>query len=286
MDREKLAFVFIGLLLFILGFDVLMIVHYVKNLSGPSLIAVASILGGTFLACMAAWFCCKPKAWLWLKIAAFACKIVLIGVGGLSATAIITLYFHQKNEAKAAEVANVQLAQKTESEIAKLKAQKESRTAEQDAELKRLETLKQAAVELRRTAGAQAARQFIQQNSGTATLSTPEPEATPNLVAAAEKVNQQAAKIEEQHTFKAWLLEYADGGVYYVPTAANLLVFIVLSAFLMFGRTSETSATSQQSGNSKQPPGFTPPMQPAPATAKHGGNTTVSSGNTFIPPSQ
>lgn len=256
MNKEKLAFVFIGLLLFILGFDALMIVHYIKNLSGPSLIAIGSIIAGTFLAFMAAWFCCKPNAPQVLKIAAFSSKIVLIIVGGLSAVAIITLYFHDKAEAKARQSASVQQAAGTEQEIAKMEAKRKAKEADQKAELDRMNALKQAAIDLRKVAGARAANNFIEKNSGAIAVATPEPTPTVSLIAAAQEVSKTEAKEEERHTFKQWLLEYADGGVYYFPTAANLLVFIGLSGVLLFGPSGAT-ASGKQVGFNPQPAGAT-----------------------------
>lgn len=236
---DKLAFLYGGLLLFILGFDALMVVHYFKNLSGPALIAVAAIVAGTFLAVMAAWFCCKPKAAQGLKIAAFGCKIALIVVGGLSATSIITLYFHEKTEAKALEVARVQNAQKAEAEIAKINAEKQAKVEEQNAEIKRLEALKSAVADVRRTAGAKAASQLVQGSLMPSDLTGLRAEPTPSLIANAQSLNQKQSEESEMHTFKAWLLEYSNGGVYYVPTIINLLVFFVLGGFLTFARTEQ-----------------------------------------------
>lgn len=236
---DKLAFLYGGLLLFILGFDVLMIVHYFKNLSGPSLIAVASIVAGTFLAIMAAWFCCKPTATTGLKIASFGCKVALIIVGGLSATSIITLYFHEKAEAKALEVARVQGAQKAEVEIAKINAEKAAKIEEQNAEIKRLEALKAAVADVRKTAGARAASQLVQGSVMPSDLTGIRVESTPSLISNAQALNAKQAEDEEMHTFKAWLLEYSEGGVYYVPTLANLLVFITLGGFLVFARSEQ-----------------------------------------------
>lgn len=234
---DKLAFLYGGLLLFILGFDALMVVHYFKNLSGPALIAVAAIVAGTFLAIMAAWFCCKPKASTGLKIASFGCKIALIVVGGLSATSIITLYFHEKTEAKALEITRVQNAQKAEAEIAKINAEKDAKVAEQNAEIKRLEALKAAVADVRKTAGARAAGQLVQGSVMMSELPGMKPDHSQSLVSTAQGLNQKQAEDAEAHTFKAWLLEYANGGVYYVPTIMNLIVFIVLGGFLVFART-------------------------------------------------
>lgn len=236
---DKLAFLYGGLLLFILGFDVLMVVHYFKNLSGPSLIAVASIVAGTFLAIMAAWFCCKVNAAQGLKIAAFGCKIALIVVGGLSATSIITLYFHEKTEAKALEITRVQNAQKAEAEIAKINAEKDAKVAEQNAEIKRLEALKAAVADVRRTAGAKAASQLVQGSVMMSELPGMKPDHSQSLVSTAQSLNQKQSEESEMHTFKAWLLEYSNGGVYYVPTIVNLLVFFVLGGFLTFARTDQ-----------------------------------------------
>lgn len=260
MNTEKLAFVFIGLLLFILGFDALMGVHYIKNLSGPALIAIASIVAGTFLACMAAWFCCKPNAPTYLKIASFSAKVLLILVGGLSATAVITLYFHKAAEAKTQQIKMVERAAETEQELAKKAADNKAREDAQKRELDRINTLKDAALQLRKVAGARAANSFIEKNSTGITTATPQPDATPGFIAAAQGIGEAQAKEEEKHTFKQWLLEYADSGIYYVPTMANLLVFIGLSGVLLFG----SGATGKTS--TKQQPGFVN-QQPAGATA-------------------
>lgn len=235
---DKLAFLYGGLLLFILGFDALMVVHYFKNLSGPALIAVAAIIAGTFLAIMAAWFCCKPNASTGLKIASFGCKVALIVVGGLSATSIITLYFHEKTEAKALEAARVQTAQKAEAEIAKINAEKQAKIEEQNAEIKRLEALKSAVADVRRTAGAKAASQLVQGSAIPVDLGM-RVEPTPSLIANAQTLNARQAEESDSHTFKAWLLEYSNSGVYYVPTIINLLVFFVLGGFLTFARSEQ-----------------------------------------------
>lgn len=246
MKLEKLTFVFVGLLLFILGFDILMIVHYIKNLSGMSLIAIGSILAGTFLAVMAAWFCLKPNATTSLKLVAFTCKVALILVGGLSATSIITLYFHEKEEAAARQVQAVKDATRTEAEIARIEAEKKAKLAETDAQIKQIEALKQAAMELRKTAGTAAAKELIRATSVVPLETpTPAPEQRPALLASVQADHEQQAKEAESHTFKAWLLEYVRGGVYYVPTIANILVFIGLGAFLTFGKAYVVAETSQ-----------------------------------------
>lgn len=236
MKLEKLTFVFVGLLLFILGFDVLMIVHYVKNLSGMSLVAIASIVAGTFLAFMAAWFCLKPNATTLLKAAAFSSKVILILVGGLSATSIITLYFHEKEEVSARQIQSVKDAERAEAEIARIDAEKKARLAESDAQIKQIEALKQAAMELRKTAGRNVARELIR-STALPVIQEPakEPESRPALLAAVRDGQAQQARDDQSHTFKAWLLDYSKGGVYYVPTIVNILVFIVLGGFLTFG---------------------------------------------------
>lgn len=284
MNREKLAFVFIGLLLFILGFDALMIVHYVKNLSGPSLIAVASILAGTFLAIYAAWFCCKPNASKPLKLAAFASKIVLIIVGGLSATAIITLYFHQKAQAKAAEAVNLKEATHGQAQIAVIQAQSAANTQQMEGRRQQIAQIEATATNLQKTLGRAAARKFVEEEMAKLPPVAPSATPTPDLLATAQAVNDAEVKKEESHTVKAWLLEYADSGVYYVPTIANLFVFIGLCAFLMFGPTVEGAKPAGAEGN-KQPAGFTSPMQPHPTAARQG-TTTITGGSNFTSPRQ
>lgn len=235
MQREKLILVFGGLLLFILGFDALMIVHYVTHLSGPALIAIIGIVAGTFLAIVAAWFCCKKDSPFHLIAAAFGSKIVLICVGGLCATAIITLYFHERSEAKHQQETTVSKAADNQADLAKAEARRKEIAEISAARERQIEQINDAANRMRRNGiGSQAVKSFIESSMAGLPSVPAQAEATPDLVATAEALNA-AKKTEETKTgFKAWMLEFADNGIYYVPTAANLGVFILLSGVLLF----------------------------------------------------
>lgn len=242
MQRAKLILVFGGLLLFILGFDVLMIVHYVTHLSGPALIAIMSIAAGTFLAIVAAWFGCKNDSPFALKISAFVSKIVLICVGGLSAASIITLYFHEGAEQKTTQAANISQAQQSQTDLAKAEEARKTRLAFEESRSKQIREINESAANMRKNGISQETINELVKKSmdGLPPAPTPETAATPNLVATAQAVN--AAQVNQSSGFKAWLLEFADSGIYYVPTIANLLVFIVLSGvmlFVVFGSGSE-----------------------------------------------
>jgi hypothetical protein len=279
MSKEKYAFIFVGLFLFVLGFDVLMIVQYCKNLSSPALIAAASIVAGTILAAMSAWFCVREQRNdkgehlerpLARKISAFCGKVLLICVGGLSSTAIITLYFHQKAEAREQQARNQENAAKTDADILKLNAQKQAAIEHQQLEIKRINALKDAAADLmRQTGSASAARALVEKNTpgeGTATAAiAPIPTPTPPTATSAAIAQAEAQqKAEQKGTFKQWLLEHADSGIYYAPTIANLTVFIGLSLVLMFVPVSGWKVA----GTKKQP--ITLALSPAVATAQTG----------------
>lgn len=246
MQREKLILVFGGLLLFILGFDALMIVHYVTHLSGPALIAIVGIVAGTFLAIVAAWFCCKKDSPFHLIAAAFGSKIVLICVGGLCATAIVTLYFHEKSEAKSQQEATVSKAADSQIDLAKAEARRKEIAQINDARERQIQQINEAANRMRRNGiGPQAVKSFIESSMTGLPTVPAQIEATPNLVANAEALNA-AKKVEESKSgFKAWMLEFADNGIYYVPTVANLGVFILLSGVLLFSGITKKQTTPQ-----------------------------------------
>lgn len=235
MQREKLILVFGGLLLFILGFDALMIVHYVTHLSGPALIAIVGIVAGTFLAIIAAWFCCKKDSPFHLIAAAFGSKIVLICVGGLCATSIITLYFHERSEAKHQQEATVSKAADNQADLAKAEARRKEIAEVSAARERQIEKINAAAVQMKRTGvGPQAIKSFVDTSMAGLPSVPAQTEATPDLVATAEAQNAAKRADESKTGFKAWMLEFADNGIYYVPTVANLGVFVLLSGVLLF----------------------------------------------------
>lgn len=242
MQREKLILVFGGLLLFILGFDALMGVHYITHLSGPALIAIMSIVAGTFLAIVAAWFSIKKDSSLLLRVAAFGSKIALICVGGLCSASIITLYFHERAEGQKTQEATVTKAAENQAELAKLEARRKEKKDIQDARERQIAEINAAAVNMRRSGvGPQAVKAFVENGMAGLPIVPAEVEATPNLVAAAEATNKAKMVAESKTGFKAWLLEFSDNGVYYVPTVTNLGVFILLSGVLLFGGIASTT---------------------------------------------
>lgn len=248
MQREKLVLVFGGLLLFILGFDALMVVHYVTHLSGPALIAIMSIVAGTFLAITAAWFGVKENSSFLLKVSAFGSKIALICVGGLCAASIITLYFHERAEGQETQKATVTKAAENQAELAKLEARRKERKDIQDARERQIAEINAAAVNMKKSGvGPQTIKAFVESSMAGLPVVPAEAEATPNLIADAQAANAATLAAASKTGFKAWLLEFSDNGVYYVPTITNLFVFILLSGVLLFARNgSEAKEPSRQ----------------------------------------
>ncbi len=237
MQREKLVLVFGGLLLFILGFDALMVVHYVTHLSGPALIAIMSIVAGTFLAITAAWFGVKENSSFLLKVSAFGSKIALICVGGLCAASIITLYFHERAEGLKAQETTVSKAAENQADLAKREARRKEIQQIQDSREKQIAEINAAAVNMRKNSvGPQTIKAFVESSMAGLPVVPAEAEATPNLIADAHAANAAATAAASKTGFKAWLLEFSDNGVYYVPTITNLFVFILLSGVLLFAR--------------------------------------------------
>lgn len=243
MQREKLILVFGGLLLFILGFDALMGVHYITHLSGPALIAIMSIVAGTFLAIVAAWFSIKKDSSLLLRVAAFGSKIALICVGGLCSASIITLYFHERAVGQKTQEATVTKAAENQADLAKQEARRKEIKEIQEARERQIAEINAAAVNMRKNGvGPQTIKAFVESSMAGLPVVPAEVEATPNLVADAQAANAAALLAAASKTgFKAWLLEFSDNGVYYVPTVTNLGVFILLSGVLLFGGIASTT---------------------------------------------
>lgn len=247
MQREKLILVFGGLLLFILGFDALMMVHYVTHLSGPALIAIMSIVAGTFLAIVAAWFSIKKDSSLLLKVAAFGSKIVLICVGGLCAASIITLYFHERAQGISTQQATVSKAAENQADLAKAEARRKEIKEIEAARESGIQKINAAAVQMRRNGiGPQAIKEFVTQGMEGLPKVPAQAEATPDLVADAQAMNAATVAATSKTGVKAWLLEFSDNGVYYTPTIANLGVFILLSGVLLFGGIAKKQATPEK----------------------------------------
>lgn len=224
-QKEKLWFVFGGMALIIVGFDVLTGVHYGYNLDGLIMLAAMAVIAlGSFLAFFCAYFAVK-YANQNLKVAAFLGKALLIVIGGLSAASIITLYFEEKGAAVAAERAQKQTATETD---AKLQLQK----AAAESEIARLKALEDAAIKLKQsTRSVKVTSTFLERNAavvGEKKESSPTPTLTETTNAEIEKEKGKVSGV------KKWLLEYSRNGIYVVPVIGNIFVFLGMSLALMF----------------------------------------------------
>lgn len=209
-ENLPLVFVMGGLAILVIGCDLYVIYHYLKNLDGPAKLAIFGILFGTFVVAFCSWFSIMSPntARRWT---AFGCKVVLMAVMLICMASLVVLYMHNKAE---------RLAKIEAERLAQVRANNESAN---------LNNIADAAIRLKQETGSNVvANTFLKklEPSKKPAITAPQP---------ADGAGKSLTEIAEEEGLGMYefLLEFSKKHIFYVPTITHFLAFVLMCFVLV-----------------------------------------------------